>query len=210
MLTLILMLARVTVAAPHEGDPLRYTDFLKSGYSLELTGVTPEAATQLIVRSKNGDEHAISSFGDLSKYVRIRTSDEAVQYVRIWTSPVTRNIFDSADEFPTEVLPFERLSEKELFGDRALVKQIRARWEQGLDGYTSQATLKRAGYVGATVSQSGANYTIARWVVREIRGKNRLFKVVETVNAEGRELRKRETLVVPPTPIPWHQLITIA
>ncbi|MEO7719026.1 MAG: hypothetical protein ABIY70_22745 [Capsulimonas sp.] len=158
--------------------------FLKPSVALYVVGSyktgfgEPEEAFEYLGLVQSGKTKLVHSLAELRGSVEIKSGKDALDYVRLRTSPPTWFLWKGR---PTvEMAEKERAGEMTNYGLHASLAS----------GVKPKAILGKAGVSPATVQPLGQGYRVTRWLLVEIGGHTRrdryvLKRVQEDVSADG-------------------------
>ena len=170
--------------------------------------------------SRKGHLTALSSPWDLHGSILIRTPGDALQYVRLSTTPPIHELWFTTHYHEFEVIPVSMFRSLKTYGGHGQspdgVDTVEAQkalatpdgWSSGTGGILSDAAFRQAGFQQPQVSRTGAHFTVKRWIFivpddwlvpydpaqesyrQEFAKYSKLELIQETVNADGSYRRK--------------------
>lgn len=105
---------------------------------VEHYGEELPSSRRLVLRKPNGKTLPIRSLSDLRGYVKISSGEEALNYVRLLTSPRTFRCFNHT----VEVVAKKWVNVDYMFGDRNSLEYHKKHNERGIDGILNSAKCK--------------------------------------------------------------------
>lgn len=162
---------------------------------------TTAGVGSVLVLTSPGIEHEIHELSDLDGLVTIRTPEEALEYVRLQTSPLTHRLLRSS--FVLEVLRRSDLAPGICFGDREFATAL-GNTSNGEWAVLDDATFARAGIEKAIAVRDGRAFRVSRTLlVEDVLGRWHLTRVVEQVDASGADVVLEMRPVRTRVPIDW-------
>jgi hypothetical protein len=185
-------------------------DILAQGGYLFIAGISGAGDASLMERLcyRRGDlSFMVDAPDGLRGYVTIRSPKAALQYVRIYTSPMTAKCL--REPWWVEVIPQRELDDGVLLGSRR-----RVFWLGGVDaqsgsfGVLSDHDWGRSGLRAPAVRREGDRFVVTRFLVVVTARRNRthrVYEVAETVSVTGcleRRVLRRARYVGPTLEVP--------
>ena len=129
----------------------------------------------------------INNINDLTGLVLIKKPSDALNFVRLKTSPKTFYLLDRANgENMLEIIPRENIDAQFVFGDKNLAKELKS-YKNGRYCICEEKILKSYSIETAKVVQEDGTFHVERTVIFKNKKNNRLkmYLIKENVTSKG-------------------------
>ena len=127
----------------------------------------------------------LTTFFELKGCVRIRSGDDALEFVRLRTCMFTCQSFDPNSPTWCEISNFAKLSSKFVLGQIGENQYKKAFNIDGFYGVVSDKTYRRLNLVDSTVTRKGSAFLVNRNIVKWVGSLTKCVHISELVTEDG-------------------------
>lgn len=142
----------------------------------------------------------------LAGHVRIRGPSEALAYVRLPTSPVTRDAMRTGRAGESDVLRYDEITSELLYGRNSLVTLVRKGTALKWPGILTAVEAVSMGYRPPSVTDTPPYVVRRTLLIQASDGRRRFARVTERVTSHGAYERVYAQRFDAPIPMRWHSL----